>query len=146
MSSVTPSTAFTVCRAPPKSDPPAAGKWTLRSRIEINGWRLASISLHLPILRRFRWRNGKANDARASIARTAETHFDKRLRRAHTAARTDTLAASAPGPAAVPESDRDFPAPPKGRALNAKVRACTDCRVARKARQSPLVQTLCRRT
>src|SRR5438552_14384574 len=145
MSSVTPSTAFTVWRARPKSDPPAAGKWTLRSRIEING-RSASISLHLPTLRRSRGRNGKANDARASVARTAETHFDKCLRRAHTAARTDTLAASAPGPAAVPESDRDFPAPPKGRAPNAKVRACRDCRVARKVRRPALAQPLYRRT
>src|ERR1700694_3661069 len=143
MSSVTPSTAFTVWRARPKSDPPAAGKWTFRSRIEINGWRSVSISLHLPTLHRSRLRNGRANDERASVAQTVETHFDKCLRRARTAARTDTPAASAPDPAAVRESDRDFPALPKGRAPNAEVRACTDCLVARKARRSALAQTLC---
>src|SRR6266404_8447172 len=146
MSSVTPSTAFTVLRARPKRDPPVAGKWTLRSRIEINGLRSASISLRLSTRRKPRLRNGKANGARASVARTVETHSDKRLRHVRTAARTDTPAASAPDPAAAPESDRDFPAPLKDRAPNAKGRACKDCRAARKAPRLAPAQTLCRRT
>src|SRR6266446_2564700 len=37
MSSVTPSTAFTIPREREKSDPPASGKWTFRSLIEISG-------------------------------------------------------------------------------------------------------------
>src|SRR6266850_3231584 len=146
MSRVTPSTAFTVWRARPNNDPPAAGKWTLRSRIESNGLRSACIKLRLSTRRRSRLRNGRANDARASAARTVETQFGKCPGPARTAARTDTLVAGAPDPAALPESDRDFSARPKGRAPNARVRACTDCRVARKALRSALAQTLCRRT
>src|SRR6266852_4085437 len=37
MSRVTPSTAFTIPREREKSDPPASGKWTLKSLIEIRG-------------------------------------------------------------------------------------------------------------
>src|SRR5260370_7547728 len=111
MSSVTPSTAFTVLRARPKRDPPVAGKWTLRARIEINGSRSASISFRLSTRRKPRLRNGRANGVRASVARTVETHSDKRLRHDHTAARTNTPSASAPDPAAPPDSHRHFPPP-----------------------------------
>src|SRR5713226_3132667 len=146
MSSVTPSTAFTVSRARPKIDPPADGKWTLRSLIAINGLSSLSIILRLSTRHKPRSRNGRANDARALVARTADIHFGRYPRRVHSAARTDTPAASAPDPAAVPESDRGFPAPPKGRALNAGVRACTDCRVARKSPRSAPAQTPSRHT
>src|SRR5476651_314403 len=146
MSSVTPSTAFTVCPARPKSDPRPEGKWTLRSRIEINGWRSVSISLRLSTRHKSRLRNDKGSDAPALAPRTGEPQFDKFLQRVHSAARTDTPAVSAPDPEAAPESDRGFPAPPKDPARNARAPAYTDCPAARKARRSAPAQTPCRRT
>src|SRR3989442_1465411 len=95
---------------------------------------------------RLRLQNGRASNARWSIARTAETRAGKFLQRVRSAARMDNQPADAPDPAAGRESDKVFPARPKGQALSAAIRACRDCPDARKARWSPLARKSCRRT
>ena len=55
--------------------------------------------------RKLRVQNGTTNDARTSIARTADTRAGKSLQRGRTGERMDSREADAPHPAADPESD-----------------------------------------
>src|SRR5882762_10269492 len=107
MSSETPSTALTTCRERRNSDPPASGKWTLRSLIEINGCALVSIKADRETLQKPHSRNDRASSARALVPRREEIRGDKAPPRDHIAGQTDIRAASVPDTAAGRESDRD---------------------------------------
>src|SRR5713226_1509208 len=102
---------------------------------------------HFPVstLRTLRWRNDKASSARASVARTAESHDGRYLPRVHNAARTDNRLASGRDPVVSRESDKAFPAPKSDQALSAATRACMDCPAVQTARWSAPVRTPCRR-
>src|SRR6266851_1131274 len=112
MSSETPSTALTTCRERRNNDPPASGKCTLRSLIEINGCALVSITLDRLTLQKPHSRNDRASNARALAPRREEIRGGKAPLRDHIAGQTDIPAASAPDPAAVRESDKAVPARP----------------------------------